>query len=138
MLQEIASVKKRINTIGSEWVNKQSQDLAYHSERLFKPELRPQGSINMVKVLSLWFQHCFIPLPCSLSKRLLEGDFIDIYLTTFFGVRKFKNTWAIRVIFFLKLVKIEYKFIKCQKKIEKIYFVSELKASENVPINCLC
>ena len=70
----------------------------------------------MVKVLSLWFQHCFIPLPCSLSKRLLEGDFIDIYLTTFFGVRKFKNTWAIRVIFFLKLVKIEYKFIKCQKK----------------------
>ena len=61
MLQEIASVKKRINTIGSEWVNTQSQDLAYHSERLFKPELRPHGSINMVKLLSSRFEQGFGP-----------------------------------------------------------------------------
>ena len=52
MLQEIASVKKRIVVIGSEWVNKKSEDFEYHWERPFQPELPSQGSINIVKVLS--------------------------------------------------------------------------------------
>ena len=58
-------------------------------------------------------------LPYYLSNDSLKRDFLDIYLTTFFGVRKFKNTSTMRVIFFLKMFKIESKFRKCQKKKEK-------------------
>ena len=53
-------------------------------------------------------------LPCYLSKDPLKLDFLDIYLTTFFGVCKFKNTSAIRVILFLKMFKTESKFRKCK------------------------
>ena len=48
-----------------------------------------------------------------------------------------------RVIVFLKMFKIEPKFRKCKKikkkikKRKKIFFVSEISASENVAINCL-
>ena len=36
----------------------------------------------------------------------LRGIFLDIYLTTFFTLRKFKNTSAVRVIFLKKMFKI--------------------------------
>ena len=49
-----------------------------------------------------------------------------------------KNTSAMRVIFFLEILKIELKIIKCKKKTEKIFFVSEILASDNVARNCLC
>ena len=39
-------------------------------------------------------------LPCYSLKGRLKPDFLDIYLTTFFEVRKFKNTSAMRVITF--------------------------------------
>ena len=71
----------------------------------------------------IWLRHCrsalnsvSARLPCYLSKHHLKGDFLDIYLTTFFGVRKFKNTSAMRVIFLLKMFKIESKFRKWKKK----------------------
>ena len=41
------------------------------------------------------------------------------------------------VIFFLKMFKIESKFTKCKKKIKKMFFVSEIIASENFALNCL-
>ena len=64
-------------------------------------------------------------------------DFLDIYLTTSFGVRKFKKSSAMRVIYFWKMFKIETKFGKCKKKFEKIFLMSEKIASENVAINYL-
>ena len=71
MFQEIASVKKTILIIGSEGVKKQSQDLPCPSERLFKPGLRPDGSINMVKVLSSRFEQGFGPF----TLLFVEGSF---------------------------------------------------------------
>ena len=47
---------------------------------------------------------------------------LDIYLTTFFGVHKFKNTSAMRAIFCWKMFKIESKFRKCKKKEPKDIF----------------
>ena len=76
-------------------------------------------------------------LPCYLSKGPLKRDFLDIYVTIFFGVSKFKNASAMRVIFLLKMFKIESKFPKCKKKNQKMFFVSEIIASEDVAINCL-
>ena len=60
-------------------------------------------------------------LPCYLWKAPLKRDFLDTYLTTCFGVRKFKNTSAVRVIFHLKLFKVECKFRKCKKKLRKYF-----------------
>ena len=59
-----------------------------------------------------------------LSKGPMRPDFLNIYLTTFFKVRKFKNRSAMRVIFLLKMIKIESKFQKCNKtkKKDKKYF----------------
>ena len=42
-----------------------------------------------------------------------------------------------KVIVFLKVFKVESSFRKCKKKIQKIFFVSEMNASEKVAVNCL-
>ena len=42
----------------------------------------------------------------ALSKGPLKQDFLDIYLTTFSGVRNFGKKSAMRVIFFLKMFQI--------------------------------
>ena len=89
----------------------------------------------MVKVLSLSFKKCFRRLTMVIVETSSERDFLDSYLTTFFIVEKFKNTIARRVIFFSKMFKIEPKFKNTKKK---KFFVSEIIASENVAINCLC
>ena len=61
-------------------------------------------------------------LPCYFSKGPLKRDFSVIDLNTDFGVRKFKNTSALRVIFCLKRFKIKSQFRKSKKKIEKSFF----------------
>ena len=65
------------------------------------------------------FNSFSVSLPCYLSKGPLNRDLLDTYLTTYFGVCKLKNRSANRVIFFLKLFKIESKFTKCKKKKKK-------------------
>ena len=65
------------------------------------------------------FKSVLARLPCYLLKGPLKGDFLDIYLNTFFGVPKLKNTSRMRVITFLKIFKTESKFGKCKKKIKK-------------------
>ena len=72
----------------------------------------------MVKVLSFSFEQCFGQFTILLIEGLPKRDTCDIYLTTCFGVRKFKNTAAMGDIVFLKMFKIESKFTKCKKKNE--------------------
>ena len=60
----------------------------------------------MVKVLSFKFQLIWARLPCCFSKDPLKRDFLDIDLTTFFGVSNFGNTSAMTLIFFWKMFKI--------------------------------
>ena len=91
----------------------------------------------MVKVLSFIFQQCF----CVFTMLLVEGSsetglFRDLS-NQVFRSRKFKNTSALKVIFFLDMFKIKSKFRKCKKKIQKMFLVSEIIASENVAVNCL-
>ena len=69
----------------------------------------------MVKVLSFRFQQCFGLFTLLLFEGPLKRDFLDVYLTTFFGVRQIENTSAVRVILFYKILKIESKFPKCKK-----------------------
>ena len=77
-------------------------------------------------------------LSSHLLKGPLKGNFVGTYVTMYVGVRKLKNTSAVRVFSFLKMFKLESKFRKCKKKNQKKFFVSEIIASENVAINCLC
>ena len=85
----------------------------------------------MVKILSQRFQKSFGLFIMLLVEGSSEVDFLNIFLTTFLGVRKFKNTSA--------MFKIDSKFQKYQqKKIQKIFFVSEITAPGNVVINCHC
>ena len=64
-----------------------------------------------------------VRLPCYLPKGPLKLAFLDIYLNAFFGVPKFKNTSPMRIIFFLKIFKMESKSAKCKKKLRKDFLV---------------
>ena len=56
----------------------------------------------MVKVVCFSFDQCLVPLTRCLLKGPLKGYFLEIFLTSLFGVRNMGNTSAMRVIFFLK------------------------------------
>ena len=75
-------------------------------------------------------------LSCYLLKGPLKKDFLDFYLTMYFRVRKFKNRSAMRVIFFWKCSNLNLNLQK-KKKIEKLFFVSEIIVSENVTLKIL-
>ena len=45
----------------------------------------------MVKVAWFRFQQCLVPLTCRFPKGSLKMDFLDIFLTTFFGLTNFGN-----------------------------------------------
>ena len=62
-------------------------------------------------------------LPCYLSKSPLKRGFLDIYLTTFFGVGKFKNPSAIRVNFFWKCSKFNLPFKTAEKNQKTFLFL---------------
>ena len=81
--------------IGSQCVNKKSQDLACQSKRLFPTQLTWQWSMNMIKR-----QQCL----GAFTMLLLEGSseiglFRDLS-AYFFGVCSFENRKVARVIFF--------------------------------------
>ena len=60
----------------------------------------------MVRVVPFRFQQSMVPLTCCFPKGPLKGDFLEIPLNTFFGVRNLGNASAMRVIFLLKMFKI--------------------------------
>ena len=82
-------------------------------------------------------------LPCYFLKGPLKLYFFDIYLTSFSGVRTFKNRSAMRVVFFRNCSKLNLNLENAKKtktktkRTKKIIFLSEIIGSENVAINCL-
>ena len=90
----------------------------------------------MGKLLSFRLEQCFGPFTMLFFAENSETGLFRIYLITFLGVGKVKNTSAIRFIFSLKIFKIESRLSKCAKRIGKKCFVSEIIASEDVAINC--
>ena len=71
-------------------------------------------------------------LSCYVSKGFLKAEFLDIYIITFFGVCKFKNPSAMRVIFFLKMFRIQSKI----RKFKKINSESLFRFSDNCILKC--
>ena len=73
---------------------------------------------------------------CWPSKGPLKPNFLNIYVTTFFRVRIFENTSAMRVIIFFDNIKnLVYisKKKKKKKKLEKVFCVSDI----SIRIGCL-
>ena len=60
-------------------------------------------------------------LLCCLSKRPLKRDFLDIYLTTYFGVRNFGNASAMKVSIFWKYSKFNLDLKNPPKNWEKAF-----------------
>ena len=71
---------------------------------------------------SFRFEHFLGLLTMLLLKGIFQQRFLDIYLTTFFGVCKFGNTFAMSVIFFLKVLKISSIFQIFRRKLGKKFF----------------
>ena len=61
-----------------------------------------QGSLNMKRRCLSDLNSVLASLPSYLSEGPLKWEFLDAYLTTSFGVRKFKNKSTMGVIFFWK------------------------------------
>ena len=61
----------------------------------------------------------FGPFIMLLFEGSSEGDFLDIYLTTFFRVRNFQKRSAMRVIFFSKYSKFNLHLKSAKKKLEE-------------------
>ena len=60
-------------------------------------------------------------LPCRLSWDLLKQEFLDIYLSTSFVVGNFRNTKAMRVIFFWKCLQFNADYKNSKKNSEKVF-----------------
>ena len=51
--------RERILVIGSQYVNKQSQDFKYYQDQIFRFEVLSEGSKNMTKLMPCRFSQCF-------------------------------------------------------------------------------
>ena len=74
-----------------------------------------------MKVVRFRIQEFLLPVTCCFSKSPLKVDFLEICLTTFFGVRNFGSTLAMTLIFFWKCscVKIVFKIVETNS--EKVF-----------------
>ena len=78
--------------------------------------------MNMVKVLSIRFQQPSGPFTMLLVEESSETGLFRHLPNHDFWSHKFKNTSAMRIIFFLTLFKIESHLAKCKKESEKVLF----------------
>ena len=70
------------------------------------------GNRAVVQIATV-FEHVY---HVASSKGPLKQDFLDKYLTMFFGVRNLANKSAMKVIFCLQMLKISCTFRKSKKK----------------------
>ena len=83
-------------------------------------------------MLSSRLQQCLGRLRCCLLKGSLKRDFLDIFLITFFGIRNFDNTWAMRATFSLENAQNLMYISDMRRRIEEKCFVSAIILSELV------
>ena len=76
------------------------------------------------------FNSAWCPLPCSLWNGSLKRDFLDIHLTTFFGVHNLGNTSAMTGMFFLKCLEFNLAFKNEETSSENVFF-------SQLALNCL-
>ena len=114
-------MKNRILVIGSQCLNKKSQDFAFQQERLFLTRLTWQGSMNHMKMLWCIFQECLGTSPMFLVDWAFETRLFRHLSNFVFGVRNFLNTKAMRVIFFSKCLKFNVDFKNAEKNREKVF-----------------
>ena len=55
------------------------------------------------------------------TKGVLKREISGIQVTTTFGVNNFQNIWAMKLVFFLKMRKILFRFQKSKKRFRKCF-----------------
>ena len=96
----IASIRNRALFIASQYVNKQTQNLACQQERIFRTQLTWQWPVNMIEVMWCIFQQCLGTFTMLLLEGSSETGLFRHLSDYVFGVRNFENTKCTRVIFF--------------------------------------
>ena len=134
---QIVSFKNRIILIGSQCVNKQSQNLACEKQRVFPTQLAWQWSMNLIKMLWWRFVKCLGTFTILLVEWLSETGLFRRLSFHVFGVRNFGNTKSMRVIFFFQNIQNLLYISNMEQKIQKKFFVSDIIAFELVSLNCV-
>ena len=118
-------MKIKILFIGSQCVNKQSQDLACQPERIFRTQFRCQWLINMIKVLSCRFQECLCTFTILIAEASSETRLFRHLSDNVFGACNFGNTKSYEGhLFFQRVQNFRYavkKFQNAVKKLEKVF-----------------
>ena len=120
-LPKILTITKRLLVIGSQYVNKQCQNLRYRKD-IFQHYFPHNDEKIWEKCCRADFSSLWYPLGCWLWNGCLKQGFLEIYLTTWFAVRNFGNTSAIRMIFYFKL-KIWGRFLEWSKKFRNSFLL---------------
>ena len=89
----------------------------------------------MAKVVRSRFQKCLVPITMLLLDGSSETELFRHFLATFFESVISEITQVSGTSFFEKASSLIY--IKLQKKIENIFFASQIIASELAVFNCL-
>ena len=108
-------------SIGSQCVNKKSQDLEYRKKRLFPTHFTWQWSMNMIMMLWCRFQQWSGTFTMLLFEESSETGLFRHLSDHVFGFRNFGNTKSMRVIFLFKILKIYVWLRKCTKNWEKVF-----------------
>ena len=134
---QIVSFKNRIILIGSQRVNKQSQNLACEKQRVFPTQLAWQWSMNLIKMLWWRFVKCLGTFTILLVEWLSETGLFRRLSFHVFGVRNFGNTKSMRGIFFFQNISNLLYISNMELKIQKKFFFSDIIAFELVSLNCV-
>ena len=110
---------QRILVIGSECVNKQSQDFRYGYDRIFWTEVFSEWWKNMTKLPPCIFEWCLWPFNMMTVHKCSGTGLFSHLSIALFAVYNFGNTSAVRLIFSFKMFKIWCRFQKYRKKIRK-------------------
>ena len=89
----------------------------------------------MVKVVRLKFQKCLFALTMLLIEWSSEEGLFRHFFNHLFRVRNLGNNSAMTDIFFRKCLKVNLAF-EIDKKIEKMFFVSQILGSEFSVLTC--
>ena len=129
-------MKIKILFIGTQCLNKQSQDLACQPERVFRTKFRCQWLINIIKVLSCRFRHCLCTFTILLVEASSETRLFRHLSNNVFGACNFGNTKSYEGHLFFQRVQNFRQISKMQQNIQKKFFVSEIIAYKLVSWSC--
>ena len=111
--------RERIVVIGSQYVNKQSQDFRYYWNLVFQTEVLSEWSKNMTKLLPCRFKQFFGPFNMLAVHKCSDTGLLMHLSNHAFLVYNFVNASLMRLTFYVKMLKIWCRFRTIRKNFRK-------------------